>query len=171
MFWTANWKHVIKYDLYIKFLRIFAYSVHICAKFCFKNFSDFAKYFEYHTIILWGGRFFVDTTQIVTSLKSRHSHCSDLLIDWLISVNTYHKVDSMKCVWLVMSWCYTGESSCKAIKRLKLIAVITLSIHMMTSQGRICVRLCVAEHLQANNFWMLSEKIGTERIWYPCTQC
>jgi len=27
MFWTSNWKHVIKYDLYVKFPRIFAHSV------------------------------------------------------------------------------------------------------------------------------------------------
>jgi len=48
VFWTGNWKHVIKYDLYIKFPRIFAYSVQICAKFCCKNFNDVAVFFRVH---------------------------------------------------------------------------------------------------------------------------
>jgi len=54
-------ENVIKYDLYAKFPRIFAHNVQMCAKFCCKNFNDVAKYLEYYTIILKGGRFFVDT--------------------------------------------------------------------------------------------------------------
>jgi len=61
MFWTSNWKHVIKYDFYVKFPRIFAHNVQICAKFCCKISMMFAKYFEYYTIIYLGGRCFVDT--------------------------------------------------------------------------------------------------------------
>jgi len=57
VFWTNNWKHVIKYDLYVKFLRILAHNVQICAKFCYKISMMFAKYFEYYIIIL-GGAFF-----------------------------------------------------------------------------------------------------------------
>ena len=41
VFWTSNWKHVIKCDLYVKFSRIFAHNVQImCAKFCCKNSND-----------------------------------------------------------------------------------------------------------------------------------
>ena len=40
VFWTSNWKHVIKYDLYVKFPRIFAHNVQINDKFCCKSFND-----------------------------------------------------------------------------------------------------------------------------------
>jgi len=40
LFLTCNWKHVIKYYLYVKFPEIFAHSVQICAKFCCKNYTD-----------------------------------------------------------------------------------------------------------------------------------
>jgi len=46
MFWTSNCKHVIKYDLYVKFPRIFAYTVQIYAKFCCKNFNDVCQVFR-----------------------------------------------------------------------------------------------------------------------------
>jgi len=52
-------ENVIKYDVYVKFPR-FLHSVQICAKFCCKNFNDFAKYFKYYTIILRRA-VFVDT--------------------------------------------------------------------------------------------------------------
>jgi len=50
VFWTSKCKHVMKYDLYAKFPRIFAHNVLISMM--------FAKYFESYTIILRGGRFF-----------------------------------------------------------------------------------------------------------------
>ena len=65
VFWTSNWKHVIKYDLYVTFPRIFAHNVQICAQFCCKISIIYAKYVEYYTIILRGGVFCghaVDTT-------------------------------------------------------------------------------------------------------------
>jgi len=56
VFWTSNWKHVIQYDLYVKFPRIFAHNVQICAKFCCKNFDDVCQVFRiaYYIIILGG---------------------------------------------------------------------------------------------------------------------
>jgi len=55
---TCNWKHVIKYDFYVKFLRIFACNVQICATFSFKNFSDVCPAFwilHHYTLgaLLW----------------------------------------------------------------------------------------------------------------------
>jgi len=46
VFWTSNWKHVIKHDLYVKFSRIFAHNVQMCAKFCCKNFNDVCQVFR-----------------------------------------------------------------------------------------------------------------------------
>jgi len=54
VFWTSNWKHVIKYDLYVKFPRIFAYTVHICAKLCCRNFSDVFQIFRILHHYTWG---------------------------------------------------------------------------------------------------------------------
>jgi len=39
-------ENVIKYDLYLKFPRIFAHSVQICAKFCCENFNDVCQVFQ-----------------------------------------------------------------------------------------------------------------------------
>jgi len=39
-------ENVIKYDLYVKFPRIFAHNVQICAKFCCKNFNDVCQVFR-----------------------------------------------------------------------------------------------------------------------------
>jgi len=60
VFWMGNWKHVIKYDLYIKFPRIFAHNVQMCAKFCCKNFSDVCQVFRilHHCTVLRGTVFF-----------------------------------------------------------------------------------------------------------------
>jgi len=41
-------------------------------------------------------------------------------------------------------------------QRLKLIVMISLSIHMMTSQDRICVR-CVTNGLQWKDIWMITD--------------
>jgi len=60
VFWTGNWKRVIKYDLYIKFLRIFAQIYKYLPNSVVKISLMFAQYFEYYAIYL-GGRFFVDT--------------------------------------------------------------------------------------------------------------
>jgi len=58
-FWTSNWKHLIKYDLYIQFPRIVAHNVQIRAKFCCKNFSDVCQVFRIlHIVILRGGGVF-----------------------------------------------------------------------------------------------------------------
>ena len=46
VFWTSNWKHVIKYDLYVKFPWIFAHNVQITAKFCCENFNDVCQVFR-----------------------------------------------------------------------------------------------------------------------------
>jgi len=54
VFWTSNWKHVIKYDLYANFHEF----VHTMYNSVVKISTMFAKYFEYYTIILGGGRFF-----------------------------------------------------------------------------------------------------------------
>jgi len=52
-------ENVIKYDLYVKFPRIFAHNVQICAKFCCKNFNDVCQVFRilHVTIILRGAVF------------------------------------------------------------------------------------------------------------------
>jgi len=39
-------ENVIKYDLYVKFPRIFAHNLQIYAKFCCKNFSDVCQVFR-----------------------------------------------------------------------------------------------------------------------------
>ena len=46
VFWTSNWKYVIKYDLYVKLSRIFARNAQMCAKFCYKNFNDVCQVFR-----------------------------------------------------------------------------------------------------------------------------
>ena len=61
VFWTSNWKHLIKYDLYVKFPRIFAHNVQINAKFCCKNFNDVCRVFRILHRYTQGGRFFVAT--------------------------------------------------------------------------------------------------------------
>jgi len=61
VFWTSDWKHVIKYDLYVKFPRIFEHNVQITAKFCCKNFNDVCQVFWILHHYTYGGRFFVDT--------------------------------------------------------------------------------------------------------------
>ena len=68
LFWTSNWKHVIKYDLYVKFPRSFAHNIQTCAKFVVKISMMFAKYFEYYTIILRGGGRFLWTRCTYTVL-------------------------------------------------------------------------------------------------------
>jgi len=54
VFWTSNWKHVIKCNLYVKFPRI----LHAVYKYVLYSVVKisvmFAKYFEYYTIILRG---------------------------------------------------------------------------------------------------------------------
>jgi len=63
VFWTSKWKHVIKYDLQVKFPRIFAHNVQIRAKFSYKNVIDVCPVFwilRHYT----QGRFFVDTLYI-----------------------------------------------------------------------------------------------------------
>jgi len=54
VFWRNNWKHVIKYDLYVEFPQIFVHYVQICAKFCCKISVMFTTDFEYYAIILRG---------------------------------------------------------------------------------------------------------------------
>jgi len=49
-------------------------------------------------------------------------------------------------------------------KRLKLMAVITLSIHIMTSQGRIYV-LCVTNGIQQRNLRKFTKKDTTWYYW------
>jgi len=50
--------------------------------------------------------------------------------------------------------------------RLKLIAVMmSLSIHMMTSQGRICVQ-CVTNGLQWKDDWMITERDTLEKTYF-----
>jgi len=45
VFWTSKWKHVIKFNLYAKFSRIFAHNVLICATYCYKNFNEVCQVF------------------------------------------------------------------------------------------------------------------------------
>ena len=48
-------------------------------------------------------------------------------------------------------------------RRLKLIAMMmSLSIHMMTSQGRICVQ-CVTNDLERKETWMFTERDTLEK--------
>jgi len=54
MFWSTNWKHAIKYDLYIKHPRIFARNVQICAKFSCKNFTGVCPVFWLLCHYTWG---------------------------------------------------------------------------------------------------------------------
>jgi len=65
-FWrTSNWKHAIKYDVYVNFPRIFAHNVQICAKFSCKNFTDVCLVFWILRHYTWG-RFFVNTLYLHT---------------------------------------------------------------------------------------------------------
>jgi len=57
VFWTSNGRHVIKYDLYVTFPRIFAHNVQINAKFCCKNFNDVCQVFRILHHYTWGGVF------------------------------------------------------------------------------------------------------------------
>jgi len=57
VFWRSNCKHVIKYDLYVKFPRTFAHNVQISAKFGCKNFTDvcpiyFGAFFRGHIVVV-----------------------------------------------------------------------------------------------------------------------
>ena len=58
VFWMSNWKHIIKYDLYIKFPRIFAHNVRIYAKFSCKNFADVLPSILNTTALYLGGGVF-----------------------------------------------------------------------------------------------------------------
>jgi len=70
VFWTSNRKHVIKYDLYVKFSRIFAHNVQMCAKFCCKNFSDVCQVFRMlNHYSFRRGAFFSWTRCILTCAK------------------------------------------------------------------------------------------------------
>jgi len=55
VFWTSNSKHVIKYDLYVEFSRIFAPMYTYVLNSVVKISMMFVKYFEYYTIIIRGG--------------------------------------------------------------------------------------------------------------------
>ena len=68
-FWTSNWKHVIKYDIFVKFSRIFAHNVEIRAKFSCKNSTDVCPLFWILRQYTWGGRFFVDTQTTVCTRR------------------------------------------------------------------------------------------------------
>jgi len=46
VFWMSNLKHIIKYDLYVRFPRTFAHNVQICAEFCCKIFNDVCQVFR-----------------------------------------------------------------------------------------------------------------------------
>jgi len=87
VFWTSNWKHVINYDLYVKFPRIFAHSVEICVKFSCKNSLMFAQYFEYYGIIL-GRRFFVDTLYIRSQLTWTICRVGLVGLKWSLSFHS-----------------------------------------------------------------------------------
>jgi len=56
VFRMSNWKRVINYDLCVKFSRIFAHNVQMCAKFCCKNVNDVCHIFR--ILLHWGGAFF-----------------------------------------------------------------------------------------------------------------
>jgi len=57
VFWTSNWKLVIKYDIYVKFPWIFAHSVQICTKFSCTNFNDVCQVFLILDHYTWGAFF------------------------------------------------------------------------------------------------------------------
>jgi len=79
--WTNNWKHVIKYNLYGKFPRLFAHNVQINAKFCRKNFNDVCQVFRILHHYTWGGgRLFVDT--LYTCLTRRWPHTTSDIMYW-----------------------------------------------------------------------------------------
>ena len=83
-------ENIIKYDLYVKFSRIFAHSVQICTKFCCKNFNDVCQVFRILHHYTQGARF----------LQTR---CSDAIFVFLayqrcrIAIN---KVDNVNRRWL-----------------------------------------------------------------------
>jgi len=74
VFWTSNWKHVIKYDLYVKLSRIFAHNVQMCAKFCCKKFQWCLPSIS-NTKPLYLGAFFRGHA-VVTSINHTHGHLS-----------------------------------------------------------------------------------------------
>ena len=53
--------------------------------------------------------------------------------------------------------------------RLKLVEMISLSIHMMTRQDRVCVQ-CVTNGLQRKDTWMFTNEFTVERS-HLCVQC
>jgi len=62
--------HVIKYDLYVEFPRIFAHNLQICAKNSVVKISMmFDKYFAYYTIIIRGGGVFSWTRCILKKMN------------------------------------------------------------------------------------------------------
>ena len=58
VFWTSNRKHVMKYDIYVKFPRILHRMYKYVLNSVVKISTMFAKYFEYYAIILRGGGIF-----------------------------------------------------------------------------------------------------------------
>jgi len=84
--WTSNWKHVIKYDLYVKFSRIFAHNIQICAKFSCKNFTDVCPvfwilchytrgaFFRGHTVLTPKGSVLVEDENWLTQVHVEGSH-------------------------------------------------------------------------------------------------
>jgi len=71
VFWTSNWKHVIKYYLYVKFPRIFANNVQINAKFCCKNFNDVCQVFRilHHYTFSWTRCSMIPQVEITSSTR------------------------------------------------------------------------------------------------------
>jgi len=104
VFWTSNWKHVIKYDLCVKFSRFFAHNVQMCAKFICKSSLMFVKCCEYYHIIL-RGRFFVDTLLLLHAPTAVHTdHWTLCQSSWLNSCAYY--------------WCYNMKPGIERVQAL-----------------------------------------------------
>ena len=58
VFLTCNCRHVIKYDIYVKFSQIFAHCVQIYAKISCENLTDFCTIFFITKPLCLGGAFF-----------------------------------------------------------------------------------------------------------------
>jgi len=105
VFWTSNWKHVIKYDLYVKFAQIFAHNVQICAKFCCKNFNDVCQAFWILHHYTQGGVFvdtlYVHSIQLPLQRTGRDHQAIPISHGWTPSSE----------IWQPTTWHWTKQST------------------------------------------------------------
>jgi len=92
-----------------------------------------------------------------------HCHCNYSCILYCFGLSVEFRLFRLLilCLWSNIYHVVYVQGDCWR-QRLKLIALISLSIHMMTSQDRMCVQ-CVTNGLQRDVTWLNTEKDTLEK--------